>query len=155
MSKYKPWTDADDAELVLMREARTPTKEIAIALGRTPSAVMNRISAKGIPYGKEPTFREVVDTAFAKLPADFGRIRCGKHGVEFGEPDDLGNSLNDEAVTTIDFGNSDDDTVTITNSGNATGISENMRDLSKMLNQMERDIKRKPQWFKAMMWWRK
>ena len=51
MTKYKPWTDADDAELVLMREARTPTKEIAIALGRTPSAVMNRISAKGIPYG--------------------------------------------------------------------------------------------------------
>jgi len=76
-------------------------------------------------------------------------------GIEFGEPDDLGNSLNDESVTTIDFGDSDDDTVTITNSGNATGISENMRDLSKMLNQMERDIKRKPEWFKAMMWWRK
>ena len=35
----------------------------------------------------EPTFREVVNTAFAKLPANFGRIRCGKHGVEFGEPD--------------------------------------------------------------------
>ena len=150
----KLWTDADDAELVLMREARTPTKEIAIALGRTPSAVMNRISAKGIPYGKlytkeqlegfsqtkardleELTFREVVDTAFAK------------HGIEFGEPD--------EAVTTIDFGNSDDDAVTITNSGNANGIKENMRDLSKMINQMERDIKPKPQWWKAMMWWRK
>ena len=104
MTKYKYWTAADDAELVLMREAKVPTKEIAIALGRTPSSVMNRVSAKGIPYGKEPTFREVVDTAFAK------------HEI---------------------------------------GISENMRDLSKMLNQMERDIKRKPQWFKAMMWWRK
>ena len=143
MTKYKYWTAADDAELVLMREAKVPTKEIAIALGRTPSSVMNRVSAKGIPYGKEPTFREVVDTAFAK------------HGIEFGEPDDLGNSLNDESVTTIDFGDSDDDAVTITNSGNVTGINENMRDLSEIINQMERDIKPKPQWWKAMMWWRK
>ena len=138
MGKHKPWTAADDAELVLMREARTPTKEIAIALGRTPSAVMNRISAKGIPYGKlytkeqlegfsqtkardleELTFREVVDTAFAKLPADFGRIQCAKHGVEFGEPD------------------------------------KPLHRMKHMLQQMERDIKPKPQWWKAMMWWRK
>lgn len=42
----KPWTAADDAELVLMREAKTPTKEIARALGRTPSGVMNRIQKK-------------------------------------------------------------------------------------------------------------
>mgnify|MGYP005625622669 CR=1 FL=1 len=74
----KPWTAADDAELVLMREAKTPTKEIARALNRTPSAVMNRIRNKQIPYGKELTFREVVDTAFAK-----GEI-------EFGEPDEKG-----------------------------------------------------------------
>ena len=72
----KPWTAADDAELVLMREAKTPTKEIARALNRTPSAVMNRIRNKQIPYGKELTFREVVDTAFAK------------HGIEFGEHGD-------------------------------------------------------------------
>ena len=143
MTKYKYWTAAEDAELVLMREAKVPTKEIAIALGRTPSSVMNRINTQDVPYGKEPTFREVVDTAFAK------------HGIEFGEPDDLGNSLNDESVTTIDFGDSDDDAVTITNSGNVTGINENMRDLSEIINQMERDIKPKPQWFKAMMWWRK
>ena len=140
MSKYKPWTDADDAELVLMREARTPTKEIAIALGRTPSAVMNRISAKGIPYGKEPTFREVVDTAFAKLPADFGRIRCGKHGVEFGEPDGLGKSLNDMGAM---LGSEE------------YRMKRWLGDMPEMLNQMERDIKRKPQWYKAMMWWRK
>ena len=74
----KPWTAADDAELVLMREAKTPTKEIARALNRTPSAVMNRIRNKQIPYGKELTFREVVDTAFAK------------GGIEFGEPDEKG-----------------------------------------------------------------
>ena len=110
MTKYKKWTATDDAELVLMREAKTPTKEIAIALGRTPSAVMNRISTKSVPYGKELTFREVVDTAFAK-----GEI-------EFGEPDGLGKSLNDMGI---------------------------------MLNQMEQDIKPKPQWWKAMMWWRK
>jgi len=110
MTNYKKWTAADDAELVLMREAKTPTKEIAIALGRTPSAVMNRINTKSVPYGKEPTFREVVDTAFAK-----GEI-------EFGEPDGLGKSLNDMGI---------------------------------MLNQMEQDIKPKPQWWKAMMWWRK
>jgi len=118
----KLWTDADDAELVLMREARTPTKEIAIALGRTPSAVMNRISAKGIPYGKEPTFREVVDTAFAK------------HEIEFGVPDRKSRDLEMSKPKT-----------------NAYGFGR----LPEMLNQMERDIKRKPQWFKAMMWWRK
>jgi predicted transcriptional regulator len=137
----KLWTDADDAELVLMREARTPTKEIAIALGRTPSAVMNRISAKGIPYGKlytkeqlegfsqtkargleELTFREVVDTAFAK------------HEIEFGAPDRKSEDLerSKPKADTYGFGR-----------------------LPEMLNQMERDIKRKPQWLKAMMWWRK
>ncbi len=110
MTKYKKWTAAEDAGLVLMREAKTPTKEIAEALGRTPSSVIDRISAKGLPYGKEPTFREVVDTAFAK------------HEIEFGEPDGLGKSLND---------------------------------MGAMLNQMEQDIKPKPQWWKAMMWWRK
>ena len=122
MTKYKYWTAADDAELVLMREARTPTKEIAIALGRTPSAVMNRISAKGIPYGKEPTFREVVDTAFAK------------HEIEFGVPDRKSRDLEMSKPKT-----------------NAYGFGR----LPEMLEQMERDIKRKPEWFKAMMWWRK
>jgi hypothetical protein len=122
MTKHKPWTAADDAELVLMREARTPTKEIAIALGRTPSAVMNRISAKGIPYGKELTFSEVVDQAFAK------------HEIEFGVPDRKSRDLERSKPKT-----------------NAYGFGR----LPEMLEQMERDIKRKPEWFKAMMWWRK
>ena len=74
----KPWTAADDAELILMREAKTPTKEIARALGRTPSGVMSRIQNKKMRYGKERTFREVVDTAFAKGDS------------EFGEPDEKG-----------------------------------------------------------------
>ena len=141
MTKHKPWTAADDAELVLMREARTPTKEIAIALGRTPSAVMNRISAKGIPYGtlytkeqlegfsqtkarelEELTFSEVVDQAFAK------------HEIEFGVPDRKSRDLEMSKPKT-----------------NAYGFGR----LPEMLEQMERDIKRKPEWFKAMMWWRK
>ena len=115
MTNYKKWTAADDAELVLMREAKTPTKEIAIALGRTPSAVMNRISTKSVPYGKELTFREVVDTAFAKGEPDALDLEISLEG-------DLGKSLNDMGI---------------------------------MLNQMEQDIKPKPQWWKAMMWWRK
>jgi IS30 family transposase len=52
---YKYWTQAEDAELVLMREAKVSTKEIATALKRSPSSVMNRISTKGIPYGNTPS----------------------------------------------------------------------------------------------------
>tara|TARA_R110000787_G_scaffold13486_1_gene42397 strand:- start:560 stop:826 length:267 start_codon:yes stop_codon:yes gene_type:complete len=51
--KYKPWTQADDAELVLMREASTPTTLIAKALKRTHSSVTNRIATLDIPYGRE------------------------------------------------------------------------------------------------------
>jgi len=75
---YKPWTAAENAELILMREAKTPTKEIAKALKRSTSSVINRINTQSIPYGKDLTFREVVDTAFAK----------GK--IEFGDPDEKG-----------------------------------------------------------------
>ena len=50
--KYKKWSQADDAELTLMREARTSTKEIAKALKRTPTSVTNRITALGIPKGR-------------------------------------------------------------------------------------------------------
>lgn len=153
MTKHKPWTAADDAELVLMREARTPTKEIAIALGRTPSSVMNRVSAKGIPYGKEPTFREVVDTAFAKLPADFGRIQCAKHGIEFGEPDKVDAAYEHFKEQLYPNGVSDIHASLQKNKPktNAYGFGR----LPEMLEQMERDIKPKPQWWKAMMWWRK
>jgi glycine cleavage system pyridoxal-binding protein P len=128
----KRWTDKEDGILETLRDGGMTFEEIASVMGRTKQAVQQRAS---VLKRNEPTFREVVDTAFAK------------HGIEFGEPD--------EAVTTIDFGDSDDDAVTITNSGNANGIKENMRDLSKIINQMERDIKPKPQWWKAMMWWRK
>tara|TARA_R110001583_G_scaffold149503_2_gene301601 strand:+ start:37 stop:345 length:309 start_codon:yes stop_codon:yes gene_type:complete len=57
--KYKPWTQADDAELVLMREASTPTTLIAKALKRTHSSVTNRIATLDIPMGKGPNKQRV------------------------------------------------------------------------------------------------
>ena len=63
---YKKWSMADHAELVLMREARVPTKEIARALKRTPSSVVNHIYQHGIPYGRTETFNEVIDAALAR-----------------------------------------------------------------------------------------
>ena len=145
----KPWTAADDAELVLMREAKTPTKEIARALGRTPSGVMNRIQKKKnnkpwtydmrascyrqsadmqIPYRIQNTtknqhqanpFRELDHSAYIEFAK--GQLNHSPY-IEFGEPDGLGKSLNDMGI---------------------------------MLNQTEQDIKPKPQWWKSMMWWRK
>jgi len=59
---YKKWTQADDAELVLMREARVPVKEIAKALKRTPSAVANRVIVLGIPTGRTSKFGQVPES---------------------------------------------------------------------------------------------
>ena len=112
----KRWTDKEDGILETLRDGGMTFEEVASIMGRTKQAVQQRAS---VLKRNEPTFREVVDTAFAKLPADFGRIRCGKYGVEFGEPD--------KPLPRIQY----------------------------MLQQMERDIKPKPQWWKAMMWWRK
>ena len=56
---YKGWTKADDAELVLMREARVPVKEIAKALKRTSSSVTNRIMSLSIPMGKGPNKQRI------------------------------------------------------------------------------------------------
>jgi len=63
---YKKWSMADHAELVLMREAKVPTKEIARALKRTPSSVVNHIYQHEIPYGRTETFNEVIDAALAR-----------------------------------------------------------------------------------------
>ena len=61
-SKYKKWSQADDAELTLMREARTSTKEIAKALKRTPTSVANRIATLGIPKGRVREFGQVPES---------------------------------------------------------------------------------------------
>tara|TARA_A100000172_G_scaffold8530_1_gene4681 strand:+ start:79 stop:342 length:264 start_codon:yes stop_codon:yes gene_type:complete len=60
--KYKKWSQADDAELTLMREARTSTKEIAKALKRTPTSVTNRIATLGIPKGRVREFGQVPES---------------------------------------------------------------------------------------------
>ena len=67
---YKDWTQADDAELVLMREAITPTKEIARVLKRTPSSVANRITILKLPVGgrgRRPDMRQV-EMKFGQVP---------------------------------------------------------------------------------------
>ena len=65
---YKYWTAAEDAELVLMREAKVPTKIIARDLKR--SSVINRIHQKDLPYGKPSVIDQIASV-----------------GVAFGEPD--------------------------------------------------------------------
>jgi len=65
---YKGWTQADDAELVLLREAITPTKEIARVLKRTPSSVANRITILKLPVGgRRPDMRQV-EMKFGQVP---------------------------------------------------------------------------------------
>tara|TARA_R110000737_G_scaffold290812_1_gene297434 strand:+ start:236 stop:580 length:345 start_codon:yes stop_codon:yes gene_type:complete len=65
---YKHWSMADDAELVMMRAAKVPTKIIARDLKRTPSSVVNRIYQNNIPWG---------------IPSE----EIAKKGIAFGEPD--------------------------------------------------------------------
>ena len=65
---YKGWTPADDAELVLLREAITPTKEIARVLKRTPSSVANRISILKLPVGGKRKDTRQVEMDFREIP---------------------------------------------------------------------------------------
>jgi len=58
---YKGWTQADDAELVLLREAAVSTKVIAIILKRTSSSVTNRITVLKLPVGKGKTWQVEMD----------------------------------------------------------------------------------------------
>ena len=62
---YKGWTQADDAELVLLREAAVSTKVIAIILKRTSSSVTNRITVLKLPVGG----REI-----RQVEMDFGQV---------------------------------------------------------------------------------
>ena len=109
----KRWTDKEDGILETLRDGGMTFEEVASIMGRTKQAVQQRAS---VLKRNEPTFREVVDTAFAK------------HGIEFGEPESKRQNLSSEEI------------------GKALG---------NMVFEMERDIKPKPQWWKAMMWWRK
>ena len=71
--KYKKWSQADDAELTLMREARTSTKEIAKALKRTPTSVTNRIATLGIPKGRHIS-KETLDFLARERARELGNF---------------------------------------------------------------------------------
>ena len=114
----KRWTDKEDGILETLRDGGMTFEEVASIMGRTKQAVQQRAS---VLKRNEPTFREVVDTAFAK------------HGIEFGEPDSKRQNLSPEE----------------------NRMKQWLGGMPEMLEQMERDIKPKPQWWKAMMWWRK
>jgi len=118
----KRWTDKEDGILETLRDGGMTFEEIASIMGRTKQAVQQRAS---VLKRNEPTFREVVDTAFAK------------HGIEFGEPDQELKELL-PGINAL-FGEPD----------------KPLPRIQYMLSQMEQDIKPKPQWWKAMMWWRK
>ncbi len=57
----KEWTRAQVSQLRQLAKQNTPTRVIGLKLGRTPSAVQSKASAKGIslkptnqsPYGKK------------------------------------------------------------------------------------------------------
>ena len=52
MTKHRSdWTAADVRQLKSLAKAKTPTAEIAAALGRTPGAVYQRASSQGITLG--------------------------------------------------------------------------------------------------------
>ena len=68
----KRWTDKEDGILETLRDGGMTFEEVASIMGRTKQAVQQRAY---MLKRNEPTFREVVDTAFEK------------HGIEFGEPD--------------------------------------------------------------------
>ena len=114
----KRWTDKEDTILETLREGGMTYKEMASIMGRTSTAIHQRAY---VLRQNEPTFREVVDTAFAK------------HGIEFGEPESKRQNLSPEE----------------------NRMKQWLGGMPEMLEEMERDIKPKPQWWKAMMWWRK
>jgi hypothetical protein len=111
----KRWTDKEDTILETLREGGMTYKEMASIMGRTSTAIHQRAY---VLRQNEPTFREVVDTAFAK------------HGIEFGEPDKVDVAY--EQFKERLYPN---------------GVSDIYASVQKN--------KPKPQWWKAMMWWRK
>jgi hypothetical protein len=128
----KRWTDKEDGILETLRDGGMTFEEVASIMGRTKQAVQQRAS---VLKRNEPTFREVVDTAFAK------------HGIEFGEPDKVDAAYEHFKEQLYPNGVSDIH----------ASLQKNkpLPRIQYMLSQMERDLKPKPQWWKAMMWWRK
>ena len=139
----KRWTDKEDGILETLRDGGMTFEEIASIMGRTKQAVQQRAS---VLKRNEPTFREVVDTAFEK------------HGIEFGEPDKVDAAYEHFKEQLYPNGVSD---IHASLQKNKPSKRQNLsteeigKALGNMVFEMERDLKPKPQWWKAMMWWRK
>jgi hypothetical protein len=123
----KRWTDKEDAILETLRAVGMTFEEIAPIMGRTKHALQQRAH---MLKRNEPTFREVVDTAFEK------------HGIKCGEVVDTASEKHGLDKVKYKYG------------GRAY-VHRLDTEAQAMFSQMEQDIKPKPQWWKAMMWWRK
>ena len=113
----KRWTDKEDNTLAALRYSGMPNSEIASSMGRSTQAIYQRTY---VLRRNEPTFREVVDTAFANskyiTPKEAHEYIARRSA--YARHDEVGQRLSDIA----------------------TSVQKN---------------KPKPQWWKAMMWWRK
>ena len=74
----KRWTDKEDGILETLRDGGMTFEEVASIMGRTKQAVQQRAYCF---KRKKPTFREVVDTAFAKHGIGFGKHGVGYEGM--------------------------------------------------------------------------
>lgn len=134
----KRWTDKEDAILEALRDVGMTFEGIAPIMGRTKQALQQRAH---MLKRNEPTFREVVDTAFEK------------HGIKCGEVVDT--ALFREVVDTASEKHGLDEVNYKYGARAYIHPDKPLPRIQYMLSQMEQDIKPKPQWWKAMMWWRK
>ena len=152
----KRWTDKEDTILETLRDSGMPNSEIASSMGRSTQAIYQRAY---VLRRNEPTFREVVDTAFAKHRIEFGGVvdtarfhevvdtAFAKYTIEFGEPDEV-DVLYEQCKERL-YPNSK----YITTSSKLLNDEVGQR-LSDIATSVQKN-KPKPQWWKAMMWWRK
>ena len=152
----KRWTDTEDRILVTLRGSGMPSSAIASSMGRSTQAIYQRAY---VLRRNEPTFREVVDTAFAKHRIEFGGVvdtarfhevvdtAFAKYTIEFGEPDEV-DVLYEQCKERL-YPNSK----YITTSSKLLNDEVGQR-LSDIATSVQKN-KPKPQWWKAMMWWRK
>jgi hypothetical protein len=152
----KRWTDKEDNTLAALRDSGMPNSEIASSMGRSTQAIYQRAY---VLRRNEPTFREVVDTAFAKHRIEFGGVvdtarfhevvdtAFAKYTIEFGEPDEV-DVLYEQCKERL-YPNSK----YITTSSKLLNDEVGQR-LADIATSVQKN-KPKPQWWKAMMWWRK
>mgnify|MGYP003678757496 FL=1 len=162
----KRWTDTEDSSLATLRDSGMPNSEIASSMGRSTQAIYQRAY---VLRRNEPTFREVVDTAFAKHRIEFGGVvdtarfhevvdtAFAKYTIEFGEPDEV-DVLYEQCKERL-YPNSKYITPKEAHEYIARRSAYARHDevgqrLSDIATSVQKN-KPKPQWWKAMMWWRK